>query len=69
MNNRRFAWPIRHATLAPLADPAIFVTAAVGDWGGSVIWNGDDRLALAADNPARWCRPVPSSPSSEPSWA
>ena len=52
MNNRHFAWPIvaRHAMLAPLADPAIFVTAAVGDWGGSVIWNGGDRLALAADN-------------------
>ena len=24
--------------------------AAVGDWGGSVVWNGDDSLELAADN-------------------
>lgn len=40
----------RHATLAPLANPAIFATAAVGDWGGSVVWNGDDSLELAADN-------------------
>ena len=40
----------RHATLAPLADPAIFITAAVGEWGGSVIFNGDDSLELAADN-------------------
>lgn len=39
-----------HAILSPLTDPAIFATAAVGEWGGSVIWNDDDNLELAADN-------------------
>ena len=40
----------RHPSLAPLADPTIFATAAVGEWGGCVIWNDDDNLELAADN-------------------
>lgn len=40
----------RYPTLAPLKDAAVFATAAVGDWGGSVIWNDDDDLELAADN-------------------
>lgn len=40
----------RHPTLAPLADPTVFATAAVGEWGGSVVWNDDDDLELAADN-------------------
>lgn len=40
----------RHPTLAALKEPAIFATAAVGDWGGSVIWSQDDELELAVDN-------------------
>lgn len=40
----------RHPTLAPLADPAVFATAAVGEWGSNVVWNNDDDLELAADN-------------------
>lgn len=40
----------RHPTLAALAEPALFATAAVGEWGGSIIWNADDNLELAADN-------------------
>lgn len=41
---------VRHPTLAPLAVPDVFATAALGDWGGSVLWNNDDNLELAADN-------------------
>lgn len=41
---------VRHPTLAPLAAPDVFATAALGDWGGSVLWNNDDNLELAADN-------------------
>lgn len=40
----------RHPTLAALEAPKVFATAAVGEWGGSVIWNEDDNLELAADN-------------------
>jgi len=40
----------RHPTLSALADPAVFATAAVGEWGASVVWNNDDALELAADN-------------------
>lgn len=40
----------RHPSLAALQDPAVFATARLGDWGGSVIWNQDDALELAADN-------------------
>jgi len=39
-----------HETLAPLADPGIFATAAIGEWGDTVIWGGDDNFELAADN-------------------
>ncbi|MFK0036933.1 DUF2442 domain-containing protein [Pseudomonas monteilii] len=40
----------KHATLAPLADPNVFATAAIGEWKDTVIWAGDDNLELAADN-------------------
>ncbi|MDV7212121.1 DUF2442 domain-containing protein [Azotobacter beijerinckii] len=40
----------RYPTLTALTDPAVFATAAPGEWGGSVVWNGDDNLELAADN-------------------
>ena len=40
----------RHPTLAPLTDPALFTTAAVGEWGACVVWHNDDALQLAADN-------------------
>lgn len=40
----------KHATLAPLADPKVFATAAIGEWKDTVIWAGDDNLELAADN-------------------
>ena len=40
----------KHATLAPLADPKVFATAAIGVWKDTVIWAGDDNLELAADN-------------------
>lgn len=39
-----------HPTLERLGQPATFAQAALGDWGGSVIWAGDDTLELAADN-------------------
>lgn len=39
-----------HPTLNRLVQPEIFAQAAVGDWGGSVVWAGDDDLELAADN-------------------
>ena len=39
-----------YRTLAPLADSKVFGTAEVGDWGGSIVWNNDDNLELAADN-------------------
>lgn len=39
-----------HPTLKRLGQPEIFAQAAVGDWGGSVVWAGDDDLELAADN-------------------
>lgn len=38
-----------HPTLKRLSQPEIFVQAAVGDWGDSVVWAGDDDLELAAD--------------------
>jgi hypothetical protein len=38
-----------HATLAALADPAVFRRAKLGAWGGTVTWGKDD-LELAADN-------------------
>ncbi|WP_269450516.1 hypothetical protein [Pseudomonas saudiphocaensis] len=28
----------------------MFATATPGDWGGSVVWNNDGSLELAADN-------------------
>ena len=40
----------RHPTLARLAEPAVFAQAAIGEWGGSVVWAEDDNLELAADN-------------------
>ncbi|SFK64119.1 DUF2442 domain-containing protein [Azotobacter beijerinckii] len=40
----------RYPTLTALTDPTVFATAAPGEWGGSVVWNGDDNLELAADN-------------------
>lgn len=40
----------RYPSLAALQDPAVFATAGLGDWGGSVIWGPDDALELAADN-------------------
>ena len=39
-----------HRVLARLSDPAVFAKAKVGAWGGSVIWDNDDSLELAADN-------------------
>lgn len=39
-----------HPTLAPLVDPKVFATAAIGEWKDTVIWAGDDNLELAADN-------------------
>lgn len=39
-----------HKSLAALNEPAIFATARLGEWGGSVSWNDDDALELAADN-------------------
>lgn len=39
-----------HESLAGLERPSIFVTARPDEWGGSVIWNDDDDLELAADN-------------------
>ncbi|WP_178120095.1 DUF2442 domain-containing protein [Pseudomonas sp. MN1F] len=40
----------RNPTLQPLADPAVFATAALGEWNDTVIWANDDNLELAADN-------------------
>lgn len=40
----------KHRTLARLADAAVFTTAQLGEWGGSVTWAKDDNLELAADN-------------------
>lgn len=40
----------RFPTLRALADPRVFATAKRGAAGGSVIWNDDDALELAADN-------------------
>ncbi|MCE7764586.1 DUF2442 domain-containing protein [Pseudomonas putida] len=40
----------KHATLAPLGDPKVFATAAIGEWKDTVIWADDDNLELAADN-------------------
>lgn len=40
----------KHRTLARLADAAVFTTAQLGEWGGSVTWAQDDHLELAADN-------------------
>ena len=39
----------QHPTLRELADPAVFMRAQVGPWGGTVTW-GTDALELAADN-------------------
>lgn len=39
----------RSPVLRPLADPATFHRAKLGEWGGSVTW-GTDTLELAADN-------------------
>lgn len=39
----------RSPVLRPLADPAMFRRAKLGEWGGSVTWNADV-LELAADN-------------------
>lgn len=39
-----------HPSLHSLSQPEVFARAAVGEWGGSVIWAGDDALELAADN-------------------
>ncbi len=41
---------LAHPTLQRLNQPSVFAQAALGDWGGSVIWAGDDDLELAADN-------------------
>lgn len=40
----------KHPALRSLAAPKVFATAALGEWGGSVVWNNDDALELAADN-------------------
>ncbi|WP_256574814.1 DUF2442 domain-containing protein [Pseudomonas sp. PA15(2017)] len=40
----------RHPTLARLANPAVFAQAAIGQWGGSIVWADEDDLELAADN-------------------
>ncbi|MDR1934857.1 MAG: DUF2442 domain-containing protein [Candidatus Accumulibacter sp.] len=40
----------RYRALFPLADPAVFATAALGEGGGSVVWSRDGDLELAADN-------------------
>jgi len=40
----------RHPSLSALSDPNLFSTAAIGEWGGSVVWNDNDQLELAADN-------------------
>lgn len=40
----------KHRTLARLADAAVFTTAQLGEWGGSVVWAQDVNLELAADN-------------------
>lgn len=40
----------KHTTLAPLADPEVFATAAIGEWNDTVIWANNDNLELAADN-------------------
>jgi hypothetical protein len=40
----------RHPSLRALSDPATFVQANVGEWGGCVQWAADDALELAADN-------------------
>lgn len=39
-----------HPTLKKLTRPAVFAQAQIGEWGGSIIWAGDDNLQLAADN-------------------
>ena len=43
-----------HAVLTPLRTPAVFATARLGEWGGSVVWgdatDGSSDLELAADN-------------------
>ena len=42
---------IKHyRSLHPLLDAALFARAATGEFGASVIWGDDDKLALAADN-------------------
>lgn len=40
----------RHPSLSALRDPTVFATAVIGEWGGSVVWNNDNNLELAADN-------------------
>lgn len=40
----------RYSSLARLQDAAVFCTAAIGEFGASVIWANDDDLELAADN-------------------
>lgn len=40
----------RHPTLHRLSNPAVFATAAIGEWKDTVIWANDDNLELAADN-------------------
>jgi len=40
----------RSKVLLPLKEMAVFATAALGEWGGSVVFSGDDNLELAADN-------------------
>lgn len=39
-----------HPALHRLSQPEVFAQGAVGEWGGSVVWAGDDALELAADN-------------------
>lgn len=40
----------QYRSLRPLLDAGVFATAAVGEFGASVIWNNSDALELAADN-------------------
>lgn len=40
----------QYRALHPLLDASIFATAAVGEFGASIIWNNTDTLELAADN-------------------
>lgn len=42
-------WIAHTRVMKPLADPALFAQARLGDWGTSVVWV-EDELELGADN-------------------